>query len=334
MSIENINSDYYYKELFFDSQENNIADNNKALTLEKFTQHRQNIDKKYYIIGKKYNDNQYLYRAERVKICGNFLEFALFQKAGLKLINANFCMDRLCNMCNWRRSLKIFVKLSKIIKSQEIQDKKYNFLFLTLTLENVEPKDLHQGLNHIFYSFNKFLKNKRIKNINKGYFRALEITYNPISNTFHHHLHIVLAVNKTYFKKPDLYLKQTDFADIWQSSAGIDYTPIVHIQKFKSEKGIAEASKYSVKVDNKLLKNISIDNLKILRDELSNRRLVGMGGIIRDIAKKLKLNLDSDDKLTDDFDDIKDDILLAILRYKFNIGFGKYELIEKENVNF
>jgi len=69
---------------------------------------------------------------------------------------------------------------------------------------------------------------------------------------------------------------------------------------------------------------------------LANRRLVSMGGVIRDIARKLKLNLDSDDITSDDLtdEDIKDEVLQFIYLLKWSVGFGKYQLAEKEKVGF
>ena len=46
-------------------------------------------------------------RAFRVADCGTFLDFHVTEEEK-KLHRANFCKDRLCPMCNWRRSMKIF----------------------------------------------------------------------------------------------------------------------------------------------------------------------------------------------------------------------------------
>ena len=51
----------------------------------------------------------------RVSECGTFLEFKKFVDGSLKLNGANFCKVRLCPMCSWRRSLKIFSQVSEIM---------------------------------------------------------------------------------------------------------------------------------------------------------------------------------------------------------------------------
>ncbi len=284
---------------------------------------------RYVDIGQYYRDDRFVNWAYNIENCGSYLEFYNWQTAGLKVKTANFCKDRLCPLCNWRRSLRMFAKLSKIIQSETYQRTGYKNLFLTLTIENCSVDELHTAIKHIFYSFDKFLKNKAIKNAVKGYFRALEITYNPVSQTFHPHLHVILAVPGSYFKI--YYLSQAKFTYYWQKALAVEYTPIVDIRKFKDSKGIAEASKYVIKSDEKFLKSIDNEALRILRLELQNVRLVGFGGIFRNIAKELKLTV-NDDIVENEIP--TDDILLEVLILKWNIGFKNYEIFSREKVGF
>ena len=305
----------------------------KKDTVSKFKKHKLMTEKlilRYVQIGRYYEDERFLKWAYRVENCGSYIEFFNWKKAGLKVKTANFCIDRLCPLCNWRRSLRMFAKLSKIIQSKQYQDTGYQNLFLTLTVKNCNIDELHESIKDIFYSFNKFLKNKAISNAVKGYFRALEITYNSKTKTFHPHLHVILAVPKSYFQQA-YYISQEKFTYFWQQSLNADYKPICDIRKFKDSKGIAEASKYVIKSDNKFLSSISDEALRILRLELGNVRLVGFGGIFRDITRELKLTI-NDDVVENDIP--TDDILLEILTLKWNIGFKNYELFKKETVGF
>jgi len=287
--------------------------------IDEYGKHYTELYKRYFEIYERTGNEDWYIRSYKTEQCGSYLEFALFQKMGMKLINANFCKDRLCLMCNWRRSLRTYSKVARIIDYLSKSEKKYRFLFLTLTIRNCEPSELHQTINDIFYSFNKFLKNKRIKKAVKGFFRALEITINDKDNTFHPHLHIILAVNDSYFKDTKQYITQSEFTDIWQASANLNYKPIVNIKPFRNNdnKGIAEATKYCIKLDEAGLKKISDKNLEILRTAISYRRLVGLGGVIRQAAALLKMDI-NDDKISEDYltdDDIKNDTLIAILRF-------------------
>jgi plasmid rolling circle replication initiator protein Rep len=302
-------------------------------TVESFRKHKLMSGKlvpRYVEIFKFYNDDRFLRWSDRVSECGSYLEFYKWQTAGLKIKTANFCKDRLCPNCNWRRSLRMFAKLSRIVQSEQYKKTGYKNLFLTLTVRNCSINELHDSIKNIFYSFDKFLKNKAIKTAIKGYFRALEITYNSKTKTFHPHLHVILAVPSSYFSTY-YYLSQEKLTYLWQQSLNSEYKPIVDIRKFKDKKGIAEASKYVIKSDDKFLKNIDNSALRILRLELANVRLVGFGGIFKTIAAELKLTVNED--IIENEIPI-DDILIEILTLKWSVGLKNYELFKREKVGF
>jgi len=298
--------------------------------------YNQILSDKCLSVAKEYDDYFYQQLAYKSLHCGDTVDYLQFSNGKQKIINIFTCQIRLCMTCNYRRSQRTFAKLIRIVKDKDFVDKKYKLIFLTLSLENVPPDKLGQGINHIFYSFDKFLKNKRIKKMSKGFFRALEITFNEKDRTFHHHLHIIFVVNSSYFKHPELYLKQVDFRNIWGASACLDYEPFVYVERVRDNKGLAEVAKYSVKADDKFIKKLTNLEFKILLDELRNRRLISMGGVVRDIARKLKLSLDDNDITSDDIsdDDIKDEVLKAIIGLRWSVGFGKYRLVKKDNPNF
>lgn len=294
----------------------------------------ENLASRYLQIARDRNDSLYQKRAIDVNQCCDYIEYAQFSNKIQKVIGMNSCKDRLHSACNYRRSLQTFAKLSQIIKSQDFIEKKYKFIFLTLTLKSVAPADLKKGIDEMFYTFKKFLLNKRIKQATKGFFRALEITFNKKTHTFHHHLHCIFVVNSSYFTSHE-YIKQAEFSEIWRSSAGVDYMPVVDVRPIKNFGGVAEVAKYSVSADNELLDSLSDDELIILRDNLTNRRLVGLGGVVRDVARKLKINID-DESTTETIndDDVKDEVLKFIIGLKWNIGLGKYQMVEKQKVDF
>ena len=52
---------------------------------------------------------------ERVISCGETLRFIQNQDGSLKLYQAYFCKNKLCPMCNWRRSMKYAYQTSRIV---------------------------------------------------------------------------------------------------------------------------------------------------------------------------------------------------------------------------
>lgn len=263
-------------------------------------------------------------RAQRVLECGSFLEFKVTPEKA-KLQHANFCKDRLCPMCNWRRSLKIFAQVSKVMDAME----GYQFLFLTLTVKNCAAKDLPKTVQVLFdgwrYLYNK---NSEFKKVIVGTFRSLEVTRNKRDGSFHPHLHCILAVKPSYFKK-DGYITQKRWSELWASACDLDYNPVVHIEKVKDTgKGIAgavaEATKYAVKgsdfLDPEDL-DASADFVQAFLASLSGRRLCGWTGIFAKLRKQLNLDDAEDGDLvhTDD-EAIREDVECMIVRYFWRCG--------------
>ncbi|ELU5588800.1 protein rep [Clostridium perfringens] len=148
--------------------------------------------------------------------------------------------------------MKIFGQVSKVM-DRALEDKEYRFLFLTLIIKNCVGEELSSEIDKIFNSFKLLLKRKKVKNAVIGYFRGLEVTYNEECDTYHPHFHIILMVNKSYFKKSNKYLTQKDLTNLWKDCLKVDYTPIVNVKAFKTSskehtrKSICEVAKYTVK---------------------------------------------------------------------------------------
>lgn len=286
----------------------------------------------YYEIGLKN-------RALKVLDCGSFLEFKVNEeKAKLQL--ANFCKDRLCPMCNWRRSLKIFAQVSKVMNNMPDD---YEFIFLTLTVKNCTSEELSKTVN-ILYDGWRYLynKNPKFKRVIKGTFRTFECTLNsnPRSlyyGTYHPHLHCTLAVKKGYFTSKD-YISQDEMKQLWKKACNLDYDPIIHIEKvyLKDDNGekqtegidlakaVAEATKYAVKSSDYLDPydmEKSCEIVKTFLDALSGRRLCSWSGIFSKIRKQLDLDdAESGDLIHTDDDAIRDDLSCMIVRYNWKSG--------------
>ena len=281
----------------------------------------------------------------RVIDCSTFLEFGVTKTSSLKLLQANFCKVRLCPMCAWRRSLKIFGQVSKVMDQVE-KNYNYRYIFLTLTVKNCYSEDLKDTLDLMTKSFNKLSERKAFKKAIKGYFRSLEITYNKEDNTYHPHFHLILAVNKSYFTDKDYYLSQENWTRLWKESLQVDYTPVVDVRRVKSKdknfsKVIAETAKYTVKSEDFLIKKEDGKIDEALTDEvvatldkaLHRKRLVSFGFLFKDIHRQLNLDdaENGDLKKTDNEDELRDDLTDIILRYQWNIGIKNYKLVEIKN---
>lgn len=290
--------------------------------------------------------NNYEKKSFRVKECGTFLEYKVFKTQEKKLHNANFCKVRLCPMCAWRRSLKIFGQVSQVmnIAKGETSNK---FIFVTLTQRNVTGGELKDEINKLYKGFNDLMRLKKIKNMSLGWFRALEVTYNSASNTFHPHFHLVIMVKSYYQKNKNLYIDQAELTEMWKQSLKIDYTPIVHMESVKIKKGktietaVAEIAKYTVKESDLIIKDqdgcFDLDqtdeNIRILDDALAYRRLTAFGGQLKEIHNLLKLDdAENGDLVNTDQADIENNELEYVIeKYFWHVGFSNYVKV-KDNV--
>lgn len=227
---------------------------------------------------------------ERVRTCGDYLRFIQLPDDSLKLYQAYFCKNKLCPMCAWRRSMKYAGQLSRIIDVAIERYPKGRFLFLTLTVKNVEGKDLDKTLRELTKGFNRLFKYKKVAKNMIGGVRSVEVTVKEEDGTFHPHIHCLLFVNSSYFKNSDNYISQKQWSELWQKAMKLDYNPIVDVRAVKDTgKGIRgavlETAKYPVKPT-----DIEIDNAEMIDDlysGLHKKRQIGFFGVFKEIRKEL-----------------------------------------------
>jgi plasmid rolling circle replication initiator protein Rep len=267
----------------------------------------------------------------RLRECATYLEFCVSQSEKMSLKSGNFCRVRLCPMCTWRRSLKIYSQVSKIMNGIQSVGT-YRYLFLTLTVRNCVGEDLSSVLDGLFYAWNKFSKFKRFRNVVRGWYRGLEVTHNLSMNTFHPHFHCVLVVDRSYFAWKN-YTPHGIWTDLWKKALGVEYTPIVNIKKTYDvqAKSIAEMAKYTVK-DTDYIKpwdwELTVEIVRVLDKVLNHRRLVAFGGLFKEWHKKLNL----DDVVDGDLVHVDSECAeinenAPVLGYEWNVGYQQYRMI-------
>ena len=314
-------------------------------------------------------------RAENAVQCGTHLTFSLHEDK-LKLKQAKFCQIRLCPMCAWRKSRKLALNVGKV--TQAIFEDGYRLLMLTLTVQNVYGNELSATITKINKAFNRMTDYKRFKDNVVGYVRVLEITHdvkdqitnqmyaksyehynkkglgignkNPNFDKYHPHFHILLAVPKKYFHKPEFYITQAEFASMWQKALKVNYTPMVDIRAFKGRtkaeiaKSIQEVAKYVTKSGDYLIgyydadgilwadkvdKRMTDDAVKIYSDALHKRKLVGWGGVFDEKRKELDIEEEVKAEVNIDDEAVAAEEEELLLTYKwFPAGYGcNYRLI-------
>lgn len=244
--------------------------------------------------------------AERIKRCGQTLEFALttsdIGEVALKLRSAHFCRVRHCPVCQWRRSLKWRAKFFQAMPDITAAYPKHRWLFLTLTARNCQLTELRSTLVSMNKAFKRLTELSRWPGV--GWIKSVEVTRNADTGYAHPHFHCLLLVPASYFTHG--YIKQAEWQDLWHQSLRSDYEPIVNVKAVKSRlrdpnnrqplniidevaAAVCETLKYSVKEADLIA---DPDWLAELTNQLHKTRAIAVGGVLR---QYLKDESDNDD---------------------------------------
>ena len=272
-------------------------------------------------------------RMKDLEECADELLFLQDAEGNRRLKQGNFCRIRVCPMCNWRRSLKLFSQVSAVTDAI-LAEKKARFIFVTLTVQNVRGDVLRDTIDRLNKAFSYITANsrtfapaKKLKENLLGYMKAEEITYNADRDDFHPHIHAILEVRPSYFKNG--YIKQKDWIAMWRAALGVDYDPLVDVRNIKggTAKAVAEVAKYPVKMDGILKiadKDKAAKALTWLYSATFKRRLVTFGGDFREYRRRLEL----DDVETGDLTHIEAESktfnVVAQVLFKWRADVGVY----------
>ena len=220
-----------------------------------------------------------------IQNCSYFMKFhANVTLEKRKLMMANSCNNRFCPMCAYRKARKDGLKHMIMMKKLKL-DKKYSFIFLTLTAPSVSGERLRDEIDDYAASFKRFAKLKEFEKMNVGYIRKLEITYNSKKDTYHPHYHILICVNKSYFTSRD-YIKHEKWLDMWRLSKRDNNIENVDVRKVKDsdeDNVYAEISKYTSK-DSDYIKGKKV--FGFFYDALKGRQVITYNKIFKELAKK------------------------------------------------
>jgi len=332
--------------------------NGRKVDWRKYKKLSQVLAEVYLRLGKKYQDVKLQEKSYRVGGCAEILEFVFLSDGSMKLDRTYFCKNRLCPMCSWRRSLKVFGQVSKVM-DYITERNEFDYIFLTLTARNVKGEELSSEFDRFFKAFNALFKRKEVQKMTKGWFRALEVTRNWERDDYHPHFHVIVAVNKSYFKESSVYLTQSRWTELWRDCLGIDYTPIVDVRRIKPvddvganepfsvryRKAVSEVAKYTLKFSDVMMSEeqvrFSKEEAERLTDEtvytldktLAHRRLIAFGGKLREAHKALNLDdvMKGDLVKTDNEEEIRDDLKRAMISFRWVVGVKDYLVCENSD---
>ena len=260
-------------------------------------------------------------RSLKIEQCGTYLEFALAND-GKKLHKANFCRERMCPMCQWRRTIKLRCQADKIYAVETARG--YQHIFVTLTERNMSAAELSSALDQMCAAFAKWTRHKAFKRSFVGYYRAIEVTYNADRNDYHPHIHVMLTVPDEYFRpdNPD-YWTHDRIMQVWRELLGLDYDPTVHVEGVhpKPDQTITSACVELCKYPTKSAEIRSSAVLETVDYALRGRRLIQWGGLTAEVRRELALDDIESGNLIHTDEATADGIDLQTVVYVWRHGF-------------
>lgn len=226
-------------------------------------------------------------KLDRLKECGNFIKFQSSEdKTKFILAGGNFCNNRFCPFCSWLKAKRTAFELLELIKVVEYTEK-LAFIFITLTVPNVPKESLREEIENFNISFNRLWKTKEFKAFNKGFIRKLEVTYNEERNDYHPHFHLVVAVNKSYFKSRD-YMSKRRLLELWQRATRNPAITQVDIKPCRMDtvKQVMELATYSAKQGDLYSSKEVFDGFY---EGLFRKKLLVYNGIFKEYKKKIEV---------------------------------------------
>ncbi len=334
----------YQKDLFSYRQKEDIKERFSNLNELEFLVRKYNS----FVIFELYQNFAKKSKLQALADCGTYLGFDLYKHISKdeyqkNLAHANFCRDRFCEMCNWRRARKYAIENFKLLKAIQGENK-VRYIFATFTVKNPLINDLKASIKHFNQSWQRMVQTKRWRNSILGYIKAIEIPFQKTNkNRINLHAHCLLIVPSIYFdfKNYNLYIKQKELQEMWKKALRVDYNPSVDVRIIKQNKNrdendeiasvVAETTKYPLK--NIDLYDIDWQKFKLLTEQAKNLRLLSFGGIARSYRKELFTSVDFDDTdLIGNYDEVDLSVWEKIGRLWYSLDGFKYTLHKFEEI--
>lgn len=237
-------------------------------------------------------------RAARVRECARTLAYTLHD-GKLALASASFCRCRLCPVCQWRRSLKVYAQTRAVAgyleqRASAAGRKPPSYVLLTLTIPNVPGSRLRETIRDIHAAWQRITQRAEVRAMLLGWQRATEVKYNPERGDYHPHIHAVLCVRPSYYKSR-YYIPHARWLDLWREAMRDPSITQVNIKRTYGtpEQAAAEIAKYTAKPSDYLDASdidAMIDRVELLDAALASLRMLAFGGCMREAHAALELD--------------------------------------------
>lgn len=233
-------------------------------------------------------------RAFLMEHCGDYIMFGKCEQCGnVEVQHANLCRDRLCPVCQWRLSRRLFSEMCRTLCYINDLDT-YTAGFLTLTVKNCAVENLSSTLSKMAEAWNRMLASRQLKGFVAGWAKSVEITYNAKTGEFHPHYHVIILYADLLGEGRTRALLN----NLWKRAYKAAYQPITDFRIITEIAGddanmgaaIAETYKYAVKHD--ACENMPLNVFREFVKQINGKRFQSYGGIIKRARASLGLTED------------------------------------------
>lgn len=216
-------------------------------------------------------------REERMRECARHLTTQQCE-CGCELVwRTNYCRDRLCPVCEWRKSIVLARRASAAIT--RAQHDAHDIVMMTLTVRNVPWRELRETVQKMHREWQSLWRMLSGRWEMYGYIRRTEITVGR-DGLAHPHMHVLIDRHSE-----GGYVKQKALCAAWKNAMGLSYDPIVDIRvcwEQREKKGLTRyIHKYCTKSSTAIILALSEEDARSYIDAVKGLRMVSSGGTLR-----------------------------------------------------
>lgn len=217
-------------------------------------------------------------RASAILSCGTYTRGTECPECGaFHVYSTLLCRDRLCPVCAWKSSRRLFYRAVAAIQTLELEYS-HQYLHCVLTLQHSKGDCLRDHLNILTRAYGRFRRFSAMKSVD-GSLRSIEITHGE--HGFHPHIHAILTVPRTA-----AHITQDAVCDAWRRALNSEYSPQVNLTEAYSAdaegdvfSAVAEACKYALKPG--MLPELDDADLREFIDAVRGVRMVSSDGDLK-----------------------------------------------------
>lgn len=227
----------------------------------------------YYDLYQETNEEKYLNLFNNTANCHDFAMFRHYMdhEKTTKVKKLNRCKNPLCIFCSWvdaKKRYNILAGAVELLKTEGYCPK-----HLVITVPNCSGKELRKQTDNLHKVIARTLRHFKVE----GYYRSTEISYNPKTDTYHPHAHILIT---DYIPVQDL---ETVAAKAYKSLCP-EYDAEYIIAHISSCNYVKELCKYITKPT-----DYKYDQLRelIVNESIKGLRKYAMAGHIKRAYKRI-----------------------------------------------